>query len=148
MTNVAPTYVPRMTDSAAEVKDSVRCTECGRVERYVLGAKERKHQVCSGCAKTTNCGRCGFDFIWYGSHHLKVPEVCPDCRKAIHGTGRARIGRGDGQYDLALAVTTYRLAIEMATALLRTDRALLALQVLEEVQAPARGKMNKRSMTA
>ena len=95
--------------------------------------------------RTLTCSRCGMD--WQRPRQVgQPPKCCPSCASVPaqrrgggtggHGDGQARIDPTSPAYRLALATTTYRLAIEEATAALRMGSPALALAALERVAAP------------
>lgn len=104
--------------------------------------------------ETLTCGRCGSDWQRHRVRGTK-PRTCPEC-KVARIPGALTAGRGLNTttpgYRMALAVTTYRLAIEEATGALRLGRPDEALAALERVAAPARaleyGRNGTRSSAA
>lgn len=69
----------------------------------------------------------------------RLPNFCLDCKKGA-GKRRPHVEKYNKarDYDFAIQNTRYRLAIELATLYLEKGNAKLALQVLYEVEAPAR----------
>lgn len=88
---------------------------------------------------TPTCARCGMQWEWtWSKRNTKPAKTCPSCRPLSNAPKRAP------HLELASRVVAYRLAIEMATALLETDRPAMALAVLYDVEAPARAGLSCR----
>lgn len=76
------------------------------------------------------CDRCGM--MWRRRSKAHNARICPEC-----GGGAPHVEPTPGE-RLAIAVTDYRLAIELATAALRLGRTRDALAYLEAIEAPTR----------